>query len=69
MHPTLFHVPLPALRVPVAALASIAALASLVVLFAAVRRGRRDVLAFAAAGVALSLVALFARRGADLVWG
>jgi phosphatidylglycerol:prolipoprotein diacylglycerol transferase len=69
MHPTLFHVPLPALRVPVAALASIAALVSLVIFVAAARRGRRDVLAFAVAGAVLSLIALFARRGADLVWG
>lgn len=69
MHPILFHVPLPALRIPVLALALLAALVSAGMLFMAVRRGRRDVLAFASVGLSLSLLALWWRRDAAVVWG
>ncbi len=69
MHPILFHVPLPALRIPVLALAVLAALASAGMLFVAVRRGRRDVLAFASGALVLSLLALWWRRDAAVVWG
>lgn len=69
MHPILFQVPLPALRIPVAVLAALAALASLAVLIVAARRGRRDVLAFAVFGLGVALFAWFSRRGSELVWG
>jgi phosphatidylglycerol:prolipoprotein diacylglycerol transferase len=69
MHPTLFHLPLPSLRVPLAALALVAALVSLVVLIVAARRGRRDVVLLGALGLGISLFAWFSRRGMDLVWG
>ena len=69
MHPILFNVPVPALRVPVLVLASIAALASLAVVLLAARRGRRDVVSFGAVALSVSLLALIFRRDAHLVWG
>lgn len=69
MHPTLFHVPLPSLRVPVAVLALVAALVSAVVLVAAARRGRRDVVTVAALALGVSLFAWFSQSGMELVWG
>jgi phosphatidylglycerol:prolipoprotein diacylglycerol transferase len=69
MHPILFYVPVPAWRVPVAALGAVAALVSLVIVLVGARLRRRDFVAVAAVSACLALYVSFSRRGMVLVWG